>query len=78
MGVNYPICLDGKRACPSEDVGGIGGYAEFLEIIKNPKHECFEEMREWINGEFNPEYFDPGEVKFDDPKKRLKALFEEF
>ncbi|MGB9834924.1 MAG: plasmid pRiA4b ORF-3 family protein [bacterium] len=75
IGVNYPICIDGKRACPPEDVGGVGGYAEFLEIIKNPKHERFEEMREWINGEFDPEYFDPEEVKFDDPKKRLKELF---
>jgi hypothetical protein len=46
-----------------------------LEIIKNPKHERFEEMREWINGEFDPEYFNPEEVKFDDPKKRLKELF---
>lgn len=75
IGVNYPICIDGKRACPPEDVGGVGGYAEFLEIIKNPKHERFEEMQEWINGEFDPEYFDPEEVKFDDPKKRLKELF---
>ncbi|MCR4433874.1 MAG: plasmid pRiA4b ORF-3 family protein [Caldiserica bacterium] len=75
IGVNYPICIDGKHACPPEDVGGVGGYAEFLEIIKNPKHERFEEMQEWINGEFDPEYFDPEEVKFDDPKKRLKELF---
>jgi len=34
--VEYPICIKGKRACPPEDVGGIGGYEDFLKIIKNP------------------------------------------
>jgi hypothetical protein len=30
----YPRCIDGKRACPLEDVGGIPGYAEFLAAIR--------------------------------------------
>ena len=37
-GVRYPVCLAGKRACPPEDVGGIWGYADFLETIQDPKH----------------------------------------
>ena len=28
-----PVCLDGKRRCPPEDVGGVSGYQEFLEVI---------------------------------------------
>ena len=24
----YPLCLDGKRACPPEDCGGVWGYAD--------------------------------------------------
>lgn len=32
-GKKYPICIDGKRACPPEDVGGSGGYEEFLDAI---------------------------------------------
>ena len=35
-GVKYPLCIDGKRACPPEDCGGTSGYENFLKIlIKN-------------------------------------------
>lgn len=54
----YPRCLDGARACPPEDCGGIYGYADFLEAIRDPNHEEHEEMLEWIGGEFDPEEFD--------------------
>jgi len=72
-GVQYPVCIKGKRACPPEDCGGIWGYAELLEIIKNPKHEEYEDMIEWLGGEFDPEHFDVEEVGFDDPDKRHKS-----
>ena len=57
-GLAYPQCLEGERACPPEDVGGIGGYAEYLEAIGDPSHERHREMLEW-NGPFNPELFNP-------------------
>lgn len=56
-GVRYPRCTDGACACPPEDVGGVWGYAEFLEAIRNPKHEEHVDMLEWIGGKFNPEQF---------------------
>ena len=28
-----PLCLGGQNACPPEDVGGVPGYADFLEAI---------------------------------------------
>ena len=56
-GTKYPRCLEGARACPPEDVGGVWGYAEFLDTIKNPKHEEHESMLEWIGGSFDPEKF---------------------
>ena len=31
--------IDGKRACPPEDVGGPWGYMEFAEAIRDPEHE---------------------------------------
>ena len=74
-GVNYPKCVKGKRACPPEDCGGLWGYEEFLEAIKDPEHEQHNEMLEWIGEEFDPEYFDPNEITFDDPDKRLKTAF---
>jgi hypothetical protein len=55
----YPLCLEGERACPPEDVGGVWGYAGFLEAIQNPDHEGYEEMLEWVGGAFDPEAFDP-------------------
>jgi hypothetical protein len=57
--VKYPRCIEGARACPPEDVGGPWGYPEFLEAIRNPKHENHEDLLEWIGGDFDAEAFDP-------------------
>ncbi len=67
--VKYPRCIEGKRACPPEDVGGPWGYAEFLEAIGAPKHEQHEELLEWAGGEFDPEEFSAEEVN-----KQLRKL----
>ena len=58
----YPLVLAGKRACPPEDVGGIWGYSNFLQVIKDPKHPDHEDMIEWCGGPFDPEAFDVQEV----------------
>jgi hypothetical protein len=55
----YPLCLEGERACPPEDVGGVWGYANFLEALADPKHEQHEEKLEWVGGTFDTEAFDP-------------------
>lgn len=68
----YPLCLKGKRACPPEDCGGIWGYEELLEIIKNPDHDEYKERMEWLGGEFDPERFEPDAITFADPDDRLK------
>jgi hypothetical protein len=62
QGMNYPVCIEGKRACPPEDCGGPGGYEHFLEVIGNPEDPEHEEMLEWAGGEFDPEAFDMDEV----------------
>jgi Plasmid pRiA4b ORF-3-like protein len=55
---HYPLCTGGARAAPPDDVGGPGGYEEFLAAIKDPKHEEHENMLIWIGGAFDPEGFD--------------------
>lgn len=57
-GVSYPRCLAGKRACPPEDCGGVGGYEELLSVIANPRHEEYEQTMTWLGGSFDPEAFD--------------------
>lgn len=58
MDVVVPICVEGKRACPPEDVGGIPGYEMFLEAVSDPANPEYEEMLEWTGGDFNAEHFD--------------------
>ncbi len=58
----HPLLLDGKRACPPEDVGGPLGYMEFLEAIADPEHEELEAMQEWLGEDFDPDSFDPAEI----------------
>jgi hypothetical protein len=59
---NYPLCLEGARACPPEDCGGVWGYADFVEAIQNPDNERHEELLEWVGGSFDPERFDPAKA----------------
>jgi len=51
-------CVDGARARPPEDVGGVGGYENFLEIIADPAHPEYQDTKRWAGGHFDPEWFD--------------------
>lgn len=44
-------------ACPPEDCGGVYGYRHLLEVLKNPQDEEYEEMLEWLGGDFDPKKF---------------------
>jgi len=45
-----PVCVGGERHCPPEDVGGVPGYAEFLEVVFEPGHEEYEHYVRWAGG----------------------------
>ena len=72
-GTVYPVCVDGRRACPPEDCGGPWNYADFLAVLADPKHEDHEEQLDWVGGSFDPERFDKAAVHFQNPAERLRA-----
>jgi Plasmid pRiA4b ORF-3-like protein len=57
-GETYPKLVAGERACPPEDCGGGGGYANFLEEIGAENHPEHERSLKWAGGYFDPERFD--------------------
>ena len=52
-GQRYPICLEGARACPPEDVGGYSGYKEFFKAPADCDDEQHEQFAAWIGGSFD-------------------------
>ncbi len=64
-------CVAGKRACPPEDVGGIGGYLDLLAALADPTsaEEWTLERLEWIGRDFDPGNFDVTEA--DDLVRRV-------
>ena len=61
---NYPICVNGKKACPPEDSGGLWGYYGKLEILKDLQHPDHDDVLEWMGDDFDPDEFDPEKVTF--------------
>ena len=53
---SYPRCVAGERSGPPEDVGGAGGYEDYLQAMADPSHERHEDMISW-RGPFNPDAF---------------------
>jgi len=62
------VCVDGKRACPPENIGGPPGYEEFCEAIKDKRHPDHLDMKQWYADAtgaatpFRAEAFDPDAV----------------
>jgi hypothetical protein len=65
-GDRRPTCLQGERACPLEDSGGVHGYYRTLEILQDRRHEEHEQTKRWVDGmarlagrpSFDPAAFD--------------------
>ena len=64
----YPRYVAGEQAAPPEDCGGIPGFYARLEILEDPRHPDYEEVKEWL-GDYHPKTFDEQRIK--DQLKRI-------
>jgi hypothetical protein len=62
-------CIDGARACPPEDCGGPPGYAHLLDVLANPKHAEYRDLKRWIGRSHDAEKLDLGAIN-----KKLATL----
>ncbi|GHT59191.1 hypothetical protein FACS18945_5460 [Bacteroidia bacterium] len=49
-----PYLLEAVGQTPPENVGGVGGFIDFCEIILDPEHEDYEFIKDWA-GYWKPE-----------------------
>ncbi|WP_372369756.1 plasmid pRiA4b ORF-3 family protein [Candidatus Uabimicrobium sp. HlEnr_7] len=61
-------CLAGKNACPPENCGGIYGYEEMLQILKDASDPEHLDLQDWLHG------FDPKLFSIKDVNKYLENL----
>jgi hypothetical protein len=71
----YPICLDGERACPPEDIGGPPGYEQFVELLQTISPADRDLLLHEDIRAYEPEFFEPTLVKFDNSNRRLNRIF---
>lgn len=73
-GIKYPVCLDGQRACPPEDCGGIDGYQACVDMAAGKNNFVddadAQQLKVWL-GDWRPEKFNAAEVVFESPRKRF-------
>lgn len=55
---HVPVCLAGENAAPSEDMGGIGGYYQWLDALRDETDEMHPEAVGWLGEDFDPARFD--------------------
>ena len=67
--LDVPICTGGEGACPPEDCGGVWGYSDMRQIIKDPKHPKYEDWIDWM-----PQGFDPDVFLIEEVNKELKKF----
>lgn len=53
---NYPVVLKFKGETPYEDCGGIYGYYQLLETLKNPSDPEYKNLKDWTEGHFIEKY----------------------
>ena len=62
LGTSPPVCTGGQLACPPEDCGGTEGYYDLLDAIGDPTHDQYEELRDWVGDDYDPQAFSIDDV----------------
>jgi len=57
-GLAYPHCIEGERAGPPEDCGGVEAYHDMLACIKEPGTDLGREWLEWLGPQYDAERCD--------------------
>lgn len=68
-GKTYPCCTAGNLTAPPEDCGGVFGYEDKLAILADDNDPEYEEIREWMGKDFDPDVFDQEAIN-----ERLRSL----
>ncbi|HYU76512.1 MAG TPA: plasmid pRiA4b ORF-3 family protein [Ktedonobacteraceae bacterium] len=50
-------CFDGERACPPEDCGGVSGFEQLCEALRDQRHPEHRELRAWAGKHYDPNLF---------------------
>lgn len=53
----------------------MDGYYSVIEVLSDPSHHDYENMRTWTEKDWDPKRFDPDKISFDNPYKRWQNAF---
>lgn len=60
--MSYPVYIGGENAAPPEDCGGLGGFHDMLDVLEEPDHPQYQEVREWLD-DYDPTAIDEGAIR---------------
>lgn len=52
-----PYCVAGARAGPHENAGGAEAHMRLCRILADPRHDDYDEVREWLGEDYDFEAF---------------------
>ena len=59
----YPRFIEVANRAPPEDVGGIPGFENFLNVMAKPKHPEHADIKQWYGTTFDPKDIAEAEIK---------------
>lgn len=69
-----PGLTAGEGACPPEDCGGVPGYEQLKETLKDPSDPEYEGLREWLGLEEGEEW-DPAAFDLEEAQQAVDQAF---